>query len=58
MIEDEVDYVEQQENPDPDTALIICFQITELDKISSIEPEKTKDKIVMVDSINHALVKN
>ena len=56
MIEDEVDYVEQQENPDPDTALDHLFsESDELDKISSIEPEKTKDKIVMVDSINHAL---
>ena len=56
MIEEEVDYVEEQPNPHPDTALDHLFSdSTALDDISSIEPQETKEKIVMVDSINHAL---
>ena len=53
MIEEEVDYVEEQPNPHPDTALDHFSDSTADD--SSFEPQETKDKIVMVDSINHAL---
>ena len=55
-IEKEVDYVEEQPNPHPDSALDYLFSdSSSLDEKCSIEPQDVKDKIVMVDSINHAL---
>ena len=56
LIEEEVDYVEEQANPNPDSASEHLFSdSTNFDNNCSIEPKSTKDKIVMVDSINHAL---
>ena len=56
MIEEEVDYVETQENPKPESATDHLFSdSTILDNSCTIEPKNIKDKIVMVDSINHAL---
>ena len=56
IIEEEVDSVEKEPNPDPESATEHLFSNSEeLDKSCSIEPSDTKDKIVMVDSINHAL---
>ena len=56
MIEEEVDYVEQQSNPNPESAMEHLFSnSSDLDQSCAVNPAKTKDKIVMVDSINHAL---
>ena len=56
MIEEEVDYVEQQPNPSPESAEDHLFSNSlDLDQSCTIEPNEIKDKIVMVDSINHAL---
>ena len=56
MIEEEVDYVEQQSNPNPESAADHLFSNSlDLDESCTIEPNEIKDKIVMVDSINHAL---
>ena len=56
MIEEEVDYVETQENPNPESATDHLFSdSTILDDSCTLEPKNVKDKIVMVDSINHAL---
>tara|TARA_Y100001970_G_scaffold20772_1_gene23452 strand:- start:6996 stop:8999 length:2004 start_codon:yes stop_codon:yes gene_type:complete len=56
MIEEEVDYVETQENPNPESATDHLFSdSTILDDGCTLEPKNVKDKIVMVDSINHAL---
>ena len=55
-IEDEVDYVEKQANPSPDSAMTHLFsESTDLDSSASFKPKNVLDKIVMVDSINHAL---
>ena len=55
-IEDEVDYVEKQANPNPESAMTHLFsESTDLDSSSSFEPTEVLDKTVMVDSINHAL---
>tara|TARA_Y100000739_G_C20602474_1_gene463681 strand:- start:503 stop:2506 length:2004 start_codon:yes stop_codon:yes gene_type:complete len=56
IIEQEVDYVEEQPNPDPESALDHLFSnSSDLDASCTIDPKGVKDKIVMVDSINHAL---
>ncbi len=55
-IEDEVDYVEEQNNPSPESAMKHLFSESEdLDNIASFTPKQVLDKIVMVDGINHAL---
>jgi 2-oxoisovalerate dehydrogenase E1 component len=55
-IEDEVDYVETQANPSPESAMMHLFsESTDLDSSASFKPKEVLDKIVMVDSINHAL---
>ena len=56
MIEDEVNNVEQKANPSPESALTHLFSdSTNLDDNCSLNPKEVLDKIVMVDSINHAL---
>tara|TARA_B100000945_G_scaffold199176_1_gene160110 strand:+ start:2804 stop:4807 length:2004 start_codon:yes stop_codon:yes gene_type:complete len=56
MIEDEVDFVEDQPNPSPESATDHLFSNSkDLDSSCLNNPKETKDKIVMVDSINHAL---
>jgi len=55
-IENEVDYVETQANPSPESAMMHLFsESTDLDSSASFKPKEVLDKIVMVDSINHAL---
>ena len=56
MIEDETDYVEERPNPEPDSATNHLFSHSCLiEEQSTLEPSSVGDKIVMVDSINHAL---
>ena len=56
MIEDETDYVEERPNPEPDSATNHLFSHSCLtEEKSTLEPSSVGEKIVMVDSINHAL---
>ena len=56
MIEEEVDFVEKQENPHPDNAMKHLFSDSKkIDQNLSSEPNIINEKTVMVDSINHAL---
>ncbi len=56
MIEEKVDYVEQKQNPSPESATHHLFSDScSLDNKISLEPDSVGEKIVLVDSINHAL---
>ena len=56
MIEDEVDYVEERPNPKPESATDHLFSNTiSFDKSLENIAQNESDKIVLVDSINHAL---
>ena len=56
MIEDETDYVEEKPNPTPDSVMNHLFsESCSIEQKSLLEPSSVGDKIVMVDSINHAL---
>ena len=55
-IENETDYVEERPNPEPESASKHLFSNSDsLDSQCLLEPTKTGEKIVIVDSINHAL---
>jgi 2-oxoisovalerate dehydrogenase E1 component len=56
MIEEEVDYVEERPNPKPESAMDYLFSdTTSFDKSLESISKNESDKVVLVDSINHAL---
>jgi len=56
QIDEESQWADKQRNPNPSDAMKnIYIDKDPVDKITSLEPNSTGDKVVLVDAINHAL---